>query len=144
MRGDYAPAFGEAHPGLHLAADFARHSRAVIQRRSDGVIAAVGTDDSLRQRARKACRRARGTECRDLGITKKILAAAVADGARILTEYRVQGGDVVRHQGLFITLESRGDFGNDLRQVDLHKTLLEFIPQSAGRGAATMPWASSA
>src|SRR5580700_4533154 len=139
-----APAFGEAHPGLHLAADFARHGRAVIQRRSDGVIAAVGADDGLRQRARQACRRARGAECRDLGVTIKILAAAVADGARVLAEYRIQGGDVVRHKRLFIMLESRGDFGNDLRQVDLHKTLLEFFPQSAGRGAATTPRASRA
>ena len=144
MGGDDAPAFGKAHPGLHLAADFARHGRAVIERRSDGVIAAVGADDGLRQRARQAGRRARGAECRDLGVAIKDLAAAVADGARIVAEYRVQGGDVVRHQGLFVTLEFGRDFGNDLRQVDLHKTLLEYFPQSAGRGAATTPCASSA
>src|ERR1700689_5060884 len=124
MGRDDAPAFGEAYPGLHLAAEFAGHARAMIERRRDGVIAAVGADDGLRQGARQACRRARSAECRDLGVTIKILAAAIADGARIVAKNRIQRGDVVRHQGLLVAREFGRNFGNDLRQVDLHGRLL--------------------
>ena len=45
---------------------------AAKQRRSDGVIAAVGGDDGIRQRACQACRRARGAKCLDLAVTVKI------------------------------------------------------------------------
>ena len=44
---------GNRHPGLHLAADFAGHRRAVKQRRSHRMIAAIGADDGLRQSARR-------------------------------------------------------------------------------------------
>ena len=48
MGGDDAPALREAYPDLHLAADFARCSRALIQGRRHGVISAVSADDGLR------------------------------------------------------------------------------------------------
>ena len=47
MRGDHAPAVGEAHPGLHLPADLAGRRVAVEQRRGDREVAAVGGDHGL-------------------------------------------------------------------------------------------------
>jgi hypothetical protein len=47
MRGDDAPAFRKANPGLHLSADFPGQAGAMKQRRGDGVVAAVSTDDSF-------------------------------------------------------------------------------------------------
>ncbi len=44
MRRDDAPAFREAHPGLHLLSDLAGHAGAAKQRRRDGMIAAIGAD----------------------------------------------------------------------------------------------------
>ena len=47
MRGDDAPAFRKANPGLHLPADFPGQAGAMKQRRGDGVVAAVSTDESF-------------------------------------------------------------------------------------------------
>src|SRR5665213_971202 len=120
MRGDDTPAFRETYPGLHLAADLAGKRRAIVQRRSNGEVAAVGADDGLRQGTRQACRRPRGAERHDLCVAVKILPAAVADGARIVVKQRIEGDDVVRYQRFLVTIECGSNFGDDLRQVDLH------------------------
>src|SRR6476619_5692219 len=83
MRRDHAPAVGEFHPGLHLAADLARHGGAMKQRRGHGAVAAVGGDDRFRNRAREPDRRARGAERGDLVMAVKDFGDAVADGARV-------------------------------------------------------------
>ena len=142
MRGDDEPAVGKAHPGLHLAADLAGRGVAVEQRRGHREVAAVGRDHGARQRARQADRRARGAEGLDFRVAVEILAAAVADGARIVAKDRVERGDVVGHQRLLVALERRLDFGDDLRPVDLHS----FLPdrQFFGLGAAATPACSSA
>src|SRR5689334_18967455 len=102
MGGDDPPAFRAADPGLHLPPDLAGDAGAVEQRRGGRVVAAVGADDCLRQRAREPDRRTRGAERRDLRVAVEILGAAVADGARVLAEYLVQRGNVVRHQSLLV------------------------------------------
>jgi hypothetical protein len=71
----------------------------------------------------QACGGARGAECSNLVITVENFRAAVADGAGIFAKQFVERGDVVCHQRLLIAFESGGYFGDDLRQVDLHRSL---------------------
>src|SRR5882672_8253165 len=98
MRSDDAPAFGEPHPGLHLAADFADHGGAMKQRRGDGKVAAVGGDHRLRQHARQSDRRAPRAEGFDLRVAVEIFSAAVPDRARVVAEYGVEYRYVVRDE----------------------------------------------
>src|SRR2546427_10834951 len=98
MRSHHAPASREAYPGLHLAADLSGHGRAMEQRRGDGGVATVGGDDRARERAGKACGRARRTEGFDFGISKQILAAAEPDGARVIVEHGIERSDIVCYE----------------------------------------------
>src|SRR5262249_33493310 len=117
--GDHVPAVGKAHPGLHLPPDLA--GRAVEQGRGDAEVAAVGGNHRAREGAGEAERRARRAEAGDFGVAVENLVDAVADGTRIVAEYLVESRDVVRHQGAFVALEGRGDFGDNVGQVDVHE-----------------------
>jgi hypothetical protein len=86
MRRDHAPAFGEARPGLHLAADLAGHGVAVEQGRCDRDVAAVSRDDRVRKRAGEARRRAGGAEHFDLRVAEQVLSPAEPDRARVVVE----------------------------------------------------------
>jgi len=95
MGGGDAPAFRKAYPSLHLPPDFARLAGTMIERGRDGVVAPVGADYSLGQRAGQTDRRSRRAERCDLVVAVKDLRAAVADGTRILAEKLIEGGNVV-------------------------------------------------
>ncbi len=77
----------------------------------------------LRQRARKTDRRPRGTEGLNILVAVQNFGAAIADGARVVTKYRTKGRNVVRYQSVFVAFELGFDFGDDLRQVNLHSSL---------------------
>src|SRR4029079_10127778 len=81
MGGDHMPAVGKPDPGLHLPADLARHGWAMAQRGGHGAVPAVGGDDSSRDGAGEADRRARGAKRRDLVVAVQDFGAAVAAGA---------------------------------------------------------------
>src|SRR5215468_5050654 len=68
VRRYHAPAFGKPYPSLHLAADLAGHHAAMEQGGSDGKVTPVRRDDCVRERAGKACGRARRAEGLDLRI----------------------------------------------------------------------------
>src|SRR3954453_8004969 len=104
MRGDDAPAFRAARPGLHLAPDLAWPGVAIEQRRRHTEVAAVRRDHGSRPLAPKAARRARAAKRRDLGMPVEVLANAIADGARVVTEQAVERRDIVRHQRLLVAL----------------------------------------
>src|SRR5277367_5990794 len=66
MRGDDAPPFRKARPGLHLPANLARRIGATEQGRRYRQIAPVGGDLHAVQSARQPDRRARGAKGADL------------------------------------------------------------------------------
>src|SRR5437660_6392732 len=82
--------------------------------------------------------RARGAERSDLRMAIKILGDAVADGARIIPEHRIECRNVVADQRFLVALERRLHLGDDLGQIDLHRC------HCFGRGAAAIPALSSA
>src|ERR1700704_1193705 len=143
MRRDHAPAFREAHPGLHLAAHLAGHAGAPKQRRGRREIAPIGGDDGLVDRAGETGRRARGAKGLDLSVAVEVFAAAVADRARVVAKDAVERRDVVRHQRLLVALELPSPLGNDLRPVDVHVGSPDIL-QREGLGAVATPARSSA
>jgi hypothetical protein len=111
-------------PGLHLPPDLAGYRGAIVQGRSDRKIGTVGRNDRARQRAREAGGRPRSTESLDFPVAVENFRPAIADGPWIVTKDRAKGRDVVRHQRFLVTFEFGFDFGDDLRQVDLHPASL--------------------
>src|SRR5262245_829639 len=63
--GDHAPAFGQAHPGLALAADALGVGTSEFDV-GGGEVAAVGRDDGLEQLARRALHGLRGAVARNV------------------------------------------------------------------------------
>src|SRR5262249_55546560 len=108
MRGNDAPPFCKAYPGLHLPAHLARQGVAIEQRRGHGHVAAVRGDDGARGPAHQPDRRARGAEGSDLMMTVKVLDNAVTQRARVPVEELIEHGDVVADQRLLVALELRG------------------------------------
>src|SRR6266849_5310060 len=120
MRRHHAPAFGKAYPGLHLAADLARHGGAMKQSGGDGGVAAVGSDNGLREHSCEACGGASSAEGLDLRIPEQVLAAAEPDRAGIIVEHGIERRDIVCNERAFIGLEGGLHFGDDVREVDVH------------------------
>ena len=99
---DDAPAFREAHPGLHLASDLARRGFAPEHRRRHGAVTAISRDLRSIQRPHQADRRAAGAEGPDLGKAIEILCRAEADRRFRGQEEGVERLDVVGDERLLI------------------------------------------
>jgi hypothetical protein len=121
VSGHDPPAVREPDPGLHLAAHLARRRGTVEQGRGHRDVAPVRGDDRARAGARQPERRAGRAEALDRVVAVKVLAAAVADGARIVAKQRIERGHVVAHQRLLVALECRCDLGNDIGLIDVHR-----------------------
>src|SRR5271166_1771718 len=120
MGGDDAPALGEANPGLHLPPDPARGAVTPEQRRRDGAIPAVGDDAGLLELARKASRRARGSERLDRLVSKEVLGAPKADCGLAWQEEAIERLDIIVDKRALVIREGGFNLGLRLRIVDRH------------------------
>src|SRR4029079_17379471 len=71
-------------------------------------------------------------------VAVEILAAAVADGARVGAEQRIERFDVVRPQRLLVAIERRRDFGDDIGEVDVHHSH-PGAPAGAANSVCSLP-----
>ena len=120
----HPPALGKSYPALALAADAS--GRAVPEEQGVGgrEVAAIGGDHGSLDPAHQVDRRAGAAKGADRVHAVQVLGDAVADGAPIVAEQRLEHGDVVRDERRFVGGERRLDFRDHLGNVDLHTPLL--------------------
>src|SRR6266550_432914 len=129
MRGNDAPAFGRAHPGLALAAGFPAPRAHIFYVRRPKV-ATISGDNG----ARRLSLRGPALLCACLAISSDLLSAveifsyAVADGERVAPEQANQTIRLVGQQRTLVFVELRRQPPQYFWNIDLHVPLVRLGP----------------